>query len=63
MMHTDSEDSAYLEPYVISDKVQLLSSAVGRILFLLPEAAFYLSAMKNSHHANWFGETSTTWKL
>lgn len=37
--------------------------AVGRIAFLLPEVAFYLSAMKNCHHANWFGETSATWKL
>lgn len=37
--------------------------AVGRISFLLPEAAFYLSAMKNSRHANWLGETSATWKL
>lgn len=29
----------------------------------MPEAAFYLSAMKNSRHANWLGETSATWKL
>lgn len=30
--------------------------AIGRILVLLPAVAFYYSAMKNSHHANWFGE-------